>query len=219
MSITETFEETTMSVQEEAPVAKTVVIPVVKAKKGIKVDINAIPQDMWDQVVAAGLKVVLNGGATKLTKKEIPDAAELQDKAMEVAEDRLQQLYDGTLRIGRSSTSSKQVSGEVKIEARQMALKIIKAQLKKQGFLLRDYDPKDLRAAADDLLESEDGTSIYEDAQKQIDARNKKAIDLSGLKPSATAKAKAARKSAERKADVSAAQAGRVQPHRPQPRA
>jgi hypothetical protein len=212
MSISETETEVTEP-------RKMVKVPIVKGKQAIEVDVQQIPQDMWDQVVLAGLKVVLNGGATKLTKKEIPDEEELKTKAMEVADDRLQQLYDGTLRIGRGSTSTKQVSGEVKIEARQQALKTIKAQLKKQGFLLRDYDPKDLRAAADDLLESEDGESIYKEAQAAIDARNKKTLDLSGLKPSANAKAKADRRSKERKSDVSAAQAGRPQPHRPSPRA
>lgn len=206
-------------VQETRP-TKIVRVPVVKAKAPIEVDINAIPEHMWDEVVLAGLKVVLNGGATKLTKKDEPDAEVLKTKAMALAEDRLQQMYDGVLRIGRGSAgTTKQVPGEVKIEARQMARKQIKAQLKKQGFLLRDYDPKDINAAADDLLEGPQGDDIFKEAQEAIDKRNKKVIDLSGLKPSATAKAKAARKSQERKADVSAAQAGRAQPYRPSPRA
>lgn len=191
-------------------------VPVVKGKGSVDIDIEKLPDDMYKAALEAGLKVLINGGASKITKAEYPDEAELKAAAMAKAEERVAQMLDGTLKLP-GVKAAKKASGAVMTEARRLAKAIILDLMRKQGIRKADVDAKEITAAANELIEQQ--PDILEEAKANIEAREKSEvagkIDISALiKINPTKKAKNDAENAAKKAEraknkpLSAKQAG-----------
>jgi len=175
--------EASVEMTEEVITVDKIQVPVVKAKTTIEVDLSKLPDEMYKRALAEGLKVMLNGGMTKITGKEIPDEEKRQEAAMEVAEARLEQIYNNELRSGRGATAGKsKESGEVMVEARAIAKKLVKEAIKRQGQRIGAYTGKEITAYANEYLaQPESAADIIKQAKEAIALRNKaKPIDLTG---------------------------------------
>src|SRR5258705_2316138 len=106
-----------MTMEAEGEVSTTLRVPVTKAKGSIEVDTGSLPEHVYREALVQGLKVLINRGMTKLTKEAYPDADVLKAAAMEKAEETLQNMYDGKIRIMGGAKSDK-VPREVMTEAR-----------------------------------------------------------------------------------------------------
>ena len=185
-------------------------VPVIKGKGVVDIDTEKLNDDMFRAVVEAGLKVLVNGGTSKITKATYSDEAELQAAAMAKAEERVKELLEGTLKVpGRKA--AKKASGAVMTEARRLAKAHVKDLMRKAGIKISHVDAKEITAAANKLLESM--PELVEEAKANIEAREKTEvggkIDIASLiKINPTKKAKAEAEAAAKKTTLSAKQAG-----------
>lgn len=208
---------------EEAE-SKIVKVPVTKGKGFVTVDVAKFPENVWNEIIAQGLKVMVNRGMTKITvaKLEGEDLAKAQAAAMEVAEKNLNNMLAGKVRITAAKGDGK-VPGVVMTEARRIAKQMVKDMMKREGIKLRDVDAKDITAAANALIASDE--TIIAKAQANIDSvkeeGTKVADILAGIakaipineKKKAKNEADAAAKKAEK--TLSAAQAGKPAKRKP----
>lgn len=88
---------------QTAPEAKMVSVPIAKGGAPIEVDINQIPQHVWDEVVLQGLKAVLTRGMSKITKEAIPDETKRKAEAMTKAKANLDDMYAGKTKVSIGS--------------------------------------------------------------------------------------------------------------------
>jgi hypothetical protein len=195
-----------------------IVIP--KAGKRImKVDISKIPDASMRTVYTEGVGPILNKGMSKVgavTKLEGAELEKAQALAWEIANKNLEALYAGETKKTRSASKDKGVSGAVKNEARRLAREVIRDEIKRRGEKPSHYDPKEITALANELIDSD--PSWFAKAKESLIARTKivPEISLGSLAPSAKALAKVKEKAAERKAPgLSAKQAGIVPPRKP----
>lgn len=177
--------------QVEAP--ETFRVPIVKAKglridgqlaDHLDVDVEQIPRHTWKGVIDAGLKKVLNDGATKVEKGDL-------QKAHDIALERLEKMYAGTLKIG--GRASGDLPADVKAEAMKIAKEMIDNQLRALGKNPRHFDAKDKTAKAKELVMR--SPQIVEQARRNLEVRKlpDMKIDLTGLNASEAAIAKATR--------------------------
>lgn len=194
-------------------------VPVTKGKGTVDLDIDALPQEVFAAIVAAGAKDYINRGMSKITKSTYTDADELKAAAMAQAQKNVQAMLDGTVRIVGAPKAAK-ASGAIMTEARRIALNLVKQAIKDAGGKISHYERKDLTAAANELLQGEDGKEILDLAKKNLEERAavKPKLNITSLvKESPKAVERAESKKAKGKTDVSAAQASRVIPRaRPQ---
>ena len=114
-------EETELEVTEEGAQASTVFkIPVVKGKTFLEVDTGKTPDHVYREALILGFKQLLNRGQTKLTKEAYPDAEQLKAQALAKAEETLENMYQGKIRVAGGKASDK-VPREVMTEARRIA--------------------------------------------------------------------------------------------------
>lgn len=185
-------------------------VPVVKGKGMVDIDTEKLNDDMFRAVVEAGLKVLVNGGTSKITKATYSDEAELKAAAMAKAEERVKELLEGTLKVpGRKA--AKKASGAVMTEARRLAKAHVKDLMRKAGIKISHVDAKEITGAANALLESM--PELIEEAKANIEAREKTEvagkIDIASLiKINPTKKAKADAEAKAKKETLSAKQAG-----------
>jgi hypothetical protein len=190
-------------------------IPITKAKGFIEVDTTTdLPDDVYAEALLQGLKVLLNRGASKITKETYPDEAELKAEAMTKAEEQLDMVKKGTIKFTGSSKKSKE-SGAVMTEARRLAKNIIKDEMKRNKIKISHVEPKEITAAANALL-AED-PSIIETAKANLEARQATPvkIDIKSLIKESPKLVKAAEeKKAKAKAErpLSKTQAAKVAP-------
>lgn len=150
--------------------AQTIKVPVTKGKGFIEIDVDALPEAVFAEVVLQGLKTLVNRGASKVTKATYPDEAELKAKAMEVAAEQVELLKTGKIKFTGAKSSNK-VSGAVRAEAMRLARNTVKAAMKEAGLKVSHYDAKDITAMAKELLEGEEGAEIIKTATANIEAR------------------------------------------------
>ena len=189
-------------------------VPVVKGKGTVRICPSDIADDVWQEVIAQGLKVIINGGASKITKALYEgDEDKLKAAAMAKATERVAGMLDGTIKLSRKA-AAKGVSGAVKTEAMRLARNLVKDELKRQQIKISHVAASDITAGAKLYLERD--PSIIEMAKKNLAEREAvpvpEGIDLSALirsdpKKNAAADAKAAKAKAE---GLSAAKAGQV---------
>lgn len=194
--------------------SQLVVVPVTKGKGTVEIDVDALPAHVFTAIVQAGLKDYVNRGMSKITKSTYTEADELKAAAMAQAEKNVQAMVDGTIRIVGAPKTAK-ASGAVMVEARRIALNMVKQAIKDANGKISHYERKDLTAAANELLNSEDGKGILDLAKKSLEERAnmKPTLNIAGLvSTSPTAIKRAEDKKAKGKTEVSAAQAGRVVP-------
>ena len=181
-----------MSEQAVATEAKIINVPITKGKSTLAVDINAIPDDVFAEVVLQGLKVLLNRGTSKVTKETYPEAEAMKAKAMEVAETQLD---------------------AVMTEARRLAKALVKDEIKRKGLKVSHYEASEITKAANLYLESEMGAKLIEKAKANLAEREAiklgEGIDISAvIHPSE--KLIAAAESKKKSGTLSAKQAGKV---------
>jgi predicted RNase H-like HicB family nuclease len=184
-------------------------VPVVKSKGSVEIDYAQIPDDMLRHIIAAGLKVLVNGGTSKITKSTYPDEAELTTVAQAKAEERASEIIAGTLKVAGSKAKGK-TPAKVMTEARRLAKAYIKDQMREQGLKISHYDAKEITAAANDLLESM--PELIAQAEANLKQREEVPVatklDLSSLMKVNPAKVQKATEANEKKKVLSAKQAG-----------
>jgi hypothetical protein len=198
-----TVQETT--VERSDPIR----VPIVKAKgEFFDLEPDRLPLPVFAAVFAAGAKVFLNKGQTKITKAAYPNPADLKAAALLKAEETLEAMYAGTIRIAGGAKSDK-VPREVMTLARNKAKAIVKQQIKDAGMRISLFPPKDITAAANSMLASNPELieQAREDWEKMRDLKVK-GFDVSTLKPSKELEAAFERKKAEKV--LSAAKSGQV---------
>lgn len=186
-------------------------VPIVKAKgQTVEVDLDKIPQEVYLEALALGLKTLINRGTSKITKSAYPDADELKAAAVAMAEKQLDLVNTGKIKFTGGAKKSG-VSGAVKTEAMRLARNLVKDEMKKAGIKISHVKASEITAAAKGLLES--NPSIIELAKAEIDRRNAvqvEGFDVSSIKVDAALVAKAEAKA--KSAPLSAKQAGMVKP-------
>ena len=187
-------------------------VPVPKAKASLDVDTDKLPEHVYAEALRLGLKEILARGMTKITvaKLEGKELADAQAAALAKAESNLADAYSGKVRIvGATKTK---VSGAVNTEAMRIARNVIKEALKAQGKKVSHYPAKAISDAAKALLATDDGKEILAEAKTNVEARSKVnvSIDLSAIAVDPKLVAKAEQEKEDRKAQLSAKQAGQT---------
>lgn len=197
-------------------------ISVTKAKKDIDVDTEKLPDAVYQEALRQGIKHLMNSGNTKITKTTYPNPEELQAKAWEAAEARLEALYAGKIRIVGAKSDDK-VPGVVMTEARRIARNLVKDEMKRQKIKVSYVPASEITKLANALIAQ--NPAIVEQADAAIKARDKQIEGITGLDaiksiaidPKKVAKAEAEK--AARASQASAAKAGQVQHRAKQPTA
>lgn len=189
-------------------------VPVTKGKGFIEIDVDAIPAEVYTEVVLQGLKVLLNRGASKITKENIPNPEELKAEAMVAAEKQKTAIMDGSIKLTGSKAKSKE-TGAVMTEARRLAKNLVKDMMKEKGIKISHVDAKDITAAANELLG--EMPELIETAKANLAAREAiptaGKIDISAIikvNPKKVAKAEAEKAEKRKNAPLSAKQAGKT---------
>lgn len=186
-------------------------IPITKGKGTIVVDTELLSNEVYQEVVLQGLKVLLNRGASKVTKANYADPEELKAAAMAAGQAQLELVMTGKIKF-TGSAKAKKASGVVMTEARRLARALVKDAIRAQGGKVSHYEASDITKAANALLDTDQGKEILAEAERNITERSKTpaAIDVSAIiapSPKLVAKAEAERSAG--KAQLSAKQAGK----------
>ena len=185
-------------------------VPVTKGKGFIEVELGKLPDHVYREALLQGLKVLANRGQTKLTKEAFPDPEKLKEAAMAKADETLQAMYEGKIRIVGGAKGDSKVPREVMTEARRIAKAIVKDEMKRRGVKVSYVESKDITKAANALLAEH--PEIVQQAKEEIERRetegSKYKIDITSI-PVSEKKVKAAE---AKKADkvLSAAKAQRI---------
>jgi hypothetical protein len=189
----------------------TLNVPITKAKGAtLEVDLDKLSDEVLREVYLQGLKVLLNRGASKVTKAAIPDAEELKAEALVIANKQLEAVYEGAIRF--TGGKAKRASGAVMTEARRLAKALVKDELKRQGHKISHFEPSDITKAANALLETDQGKEIIAQAEVNLAERSKTpvGIDIGSLiKASPRMVDKAEKAKAAKASQASKTQAGR----------
>jgi len=204
-----TMEVSETTVEVEGQGGETLKIPVVKGKSYLEVDTAELPIHVYREALVQGLKVLLNRGQTQITKAAYPEAEDLKAKAMETAEQTLENMYAGKIRIMGSSAKSDKVPREVMTEARRIARNLVKEELKRSGVKVSYVESSEITKAANALLAAD--PDIIKQAEEEVEKRASKKvkIDIASI-PISQKKVKAAEARKQDKT-LSAAKAGKVQ--------
>ena len=201
---------TDVEAMAEAPASEgeLLKVPVVKGKSYVEIDTSQLPDHVYREALLQGLKVLVNRGQTQITKATYAEPAKLQEKAMEVAEATLENMYAGKIRIMGGASKSDKVPREVMTEARRIARNLVKEELKRSGVKVSYVESSEITKAANTLLAAD--PDIIKQAQDEVEKRAQKKvkIDIASI-PISQKKMKAAE---DRKADktLSAAKSGKV---------
>lgn len=173
-----------------------------------------ITDEVLNEILLQGLKVVLNRGMSKITKESYEnDLPAMRAAALKKAQETYEDMKAGNIRI-TGGKAKKGVPREVMQEAMQQARKYVKQWMKDNGIKLAHVSAKEITAAAKDLVA--DQPSILEQAKATVEARkeSQKGFDLSQLgnkiKVDPKLVAKDEKEKAEAKAQLSAAKAGKI---------
>lgn len=207
---------------------KSFLIPIAKAgNKNIEITVEvleSIPEGMYRMLLAEGLKAVLNkrmskiGSVTKLVGEEQQKA---HASALKIADENLDSLKKGTVKAGRTAAADGKTDRITLTAAMRLAREAVKDTARKAGVRISTIAASEITAAAKLLLEA-DG-SYLEQAKADIAARAAKATDVSeakaaieklGLREDPKKVAALNAKAEERKAQLSAKQAGIVAPRK-----
>jgi hypothetical protein len=184
------------------------IIPVVKAKATLEIMTGKLPEHVYREALTLGLKQILNRGQTKLTKEAYPDPAQLKAAALEKAQETLEAMYAGKIRVVGGKSAGDKVPGVVMTEARRIARTLVKEEMKRTGIKVSHVEAKDITKLANALIAQEPW--IVEQATEEVNKRGSKKvkIDVSSI-PISRKKVEAleAKKAAK---VVSATQAGMI---------
>lgn len=207
---------------DTAPTSTDLKIPVVKGGTGAYVLVNTERVDIriYTAALAAGFKLLANGGASKITKPADEDDKEAMDKfhkaAVAKAEERVLAMYDGSLKLGRGAGTVKGPSGAVTNEARRIARQLVKDALRENGLRVSHFSASEITAQANAMLtDSEVGPGLFRMAEENLNKRTSTnvKVDIGKMKADPKLVAKAEERKAVAKAgQLSAAKASKVAP-------
>ncbi len=152
----------------------TLSIPIIKAKgKFIEVDPSELSDEVYQHVLMAGLKVLLNSRMTSssvgaVTKLEGKDLVNAQAKAMEIANENLADLKAGKIKHTRGKAKST-IPTAVRAEAMRLAKTAIKDYVRSIGEKPSHYSDKAYTAKAKEYVEND--PQYLTQAQANIEAR------------------------------------------------
>jgi hypothetical protein len=160
-------------------------IPVVKGGGVVSINITDMPDQSYRGIVASGLKIAINSGATKITQDTDAEGKkyyteENKKAALELARKKVEQLMTGDFKFGRGSTADKGLPHKLVVLATQKARDAIRQLIKDSGGKVTHYKASDITAAAKALLADEEkGKYFYDEAQAELDKQSK--VNLSGF--------------------------------------
>ena len=150
-------------------------VPVVKAKgETIEVDSSALPDASYKGVFAAGLKVCINTGTTKITKDHFTDAKGVYDEAghkaaaLAKAKEKVAELIAGTYKFGRGTAAAK---GDHKLTviATRLARDIIKQLIKDSDRRVTSFKASQITAAAKEFLATDEASVVWARAKDELE--------------------------------------------------
>lgn len=214
MSDTDT---TTVAVSDAPSVAPStkIMVPIVKGKADIEIDTSTIPDDVYQEIVLQGLKVILNRGMSKITTTGL-SGQQLEDAkaaAMAKASENVQAVKDSKIKFaGKSKTASK-ASGAEMTEARRIARNLVKDSMKEQKLKISHYKASAITEAANELIKADPSILVQAAANLVERATKPIAINIGEIikeDPAMVAKAEAAAAAKKSAKPLSAKQAGKV---------
>ena len=202
-----------MAEAQAAPTITVVNVPITQGKTTMAVTLADIPDDVYQEALLQGLKVLLNRGASKITKETYPNAEELKAAAVAKAQEQLELVNTSKIKFTGGKKKSG-TTGAVMTEARRLAKALVKDELKRAGIKISHVEASEITKAANLYLESEHGTALIEKAKANLAEREKVSIgdtiDVSTvihISPELVAKANAKK---AKGGTLSAKQAGKV---------
>jgi hypothetical protein len=197
-------------------------VPIEKAGSDVflEVDIQSIHPDVWDMVVMAGLKAMLNDGKSKLTgltKMADDEKAKAHAESLAISQKNLAAMVAGSTKPkrGLKAKDDTTLPREVQTEARRIARDKIKDKIRAAGGVPSHYKPADITKYADALIKAD--PAIVAQAKANVAATKAVAVPtefkIEGLSADPEKLAKAETKKAESAAKkaakpISAKQAG-----------
>jgi hypothetical protein len=187
-------------------------VAITKGKANVTFQTDDLPEHVYAAALALGLKELANKGMSKITKALYADPEELKAAAMAKAAENVEAINAGTIKIPGQKAASK-VSGAVMTEARRIARNMVKDAIKANGGKVSHVEARDITAAANALLASEEGAGIVTQATANLAERAKVPVSLAIISaiPISEKKVKAA-EAKKAKDQLSAKQAGKVKP-------
>lgn len=200
-----------------APSSTKLLVPIVKGKTDIEIDTSMIPDDVYQEIVLQGLKVILNRGMSKVTLTGLTgDQLEsAKAAAMAIAAKNIEAVRTSAIKFSGKSAKATKSSGAEMTEARRIARNLVKDSMKAQKLKISHYKAAEITAAANELIKAD--PSILDQAKANLAARATTPIkiDLGAVlkeDPALVAKAEAAAAAKKAKgAPLSAAKAGKTQ--------
>ena len=192
-------------------------VSIVKSKGHIDLDLEKdVPDDVYKEALALGLKVLLNRGTSKITKTTYPKAEELVAAAQEAAEKQLELIRTSKIKFTGSKAKVKG-GGAVMTEALRLAKALVKDSMKAEGLKISHYKASEITVAAKAVLEGEQGQAILAKAEANIAERAAVpiGIDLGKIMTADPELVKKAEAKKSEKKPLSAKQAGKVQKRKP----
>jgi hypothetical protein len=218
MSDTTQGETATDNPTTEAPAGTVLRVPVTKAKGGfVEINTAELPDDVYAEALALGVKELANRKMSKITKAQYPDADELKAAALAQAQKNVEDIKAGKIKFAGKSSATK-VSGAEKTEAMRIARNLIKDTLKREKIKISHVKASEITAAAKVLLEQD--PKIMEQAKANLAARDTigtGSINIRALiheDPALVAKAEA-KAAKEKSGTLSAKQAGMTKKSKP----
>ena len=190
----------------------TVKIPVIKSKGYVEFETDSLPPEVYLEALELGLKELVNRKMSKVTvaKLEGEELVKAQAAAQAIAEENVIAINKGDIRFSTRKSAAK-VSGAVNTEAMRIARNMVKDVIKASKGKISHYAASEITKAAKELITND--SSIIETAKANLEKRQAAPIkvDVLGLmKESPELVAKAEKAKAEKKASLSATQAGKV---------
>lgn len=152
-----------VDIAETEPTAETIAIKVTKGGT-MAIDVSRLPDRIYKAAIIHGLQKLIN----RKSKSDKTDVME----PMARAEANLAAMYANTFKIVGSKAETGKASGPVMVEARRLALIMVKAEIKAQGIKLIHVPKTQMSELAAQLLQ--DRPEIV----KQAEASLKAAADM-----------------------------------------
>lgn len=191
----------------EAEIDTPFLVPVVKAKQALQINTGKLPEHVYRAALDLGLKALLNRGQTKITKEAYPDPEALKAEALKVAQQTLENMYAGKIRIVGGAKSDK-VPGVVMTEARRIARTLVKEEMKRLQIKVSHVEAKEITKLANQLIGQEPW--IIAQATEEVEKRGAKRIKIDVTAIPISQKKVEAAKAKKAEKVLSATQAGLV---------
>ena len=153
-------------------------IRISKAKADVELCFADLPEEVYEQCLVWGAEHYANGGMTKITKNEIPDDEERQEKALEVGSKRIADMLKGDIKIPGKKAEGK-ASREVMVEARRLAKAYLVDILKRSGIKHTTVPAKTKTQLANEIIEGD--PDIVKLAMQNVEEKKKKASSIKSL--------------------------------------